>query len=576
MPIRFEPFAVDTANGRLLKFGVRVPLREQAFQVLVALLARPGDTVSRQELRQRLWSDATTVDFEAGLNTAISRLRDALGDEPESPRYIETVPKRGYRFIGTLARQTSVAVMPLEHASAGGDQDFLAEGFADEVIRIVSRFEGIRVCSRTAVSRLKDQRYDPVRTARELGVSHLIEGSLRRIGTEVRIHLHLVNGEDGFTIWSERFDGRCEEIFSLQDRVGDALALAMKARLLPQQPQMRPTSAAAYLSYLKGHYLVARHALARALEHFAEAVELDPGYALPYHGAAVAHILRALMGQHPAARELSNAETSLAKGLEIGPSLSLMQNTLGMLRMFQWRWSEAQQAYEHALEIEPDAAYAHMMFAIHHSFRARHNRALEHAKRALLLEPLDPMTNFRLVQCLYYARDYDAAIEAGRSAMELAPGFASTRFYLALALLENGRAAEASRTASEAGGLESESPVYAGLAGFVAGRAGLRSEAETILDGLVRQRAAAYCPALPIAWVSLGLKDLDNSMRWLQTSYEEREPYLASALVFPGYDPLRSLTAFQAIVDGIRRPSSPGETPPSAAASADQPSSPNR
>lgn len=551
MPIRFGPFEIDTANGRLLKFGVRVPLREQAFQVLLALLARPGDTVSREELRQRLWSNATTVDFEAGLNTALSRLRDALGDQPESPRFIETVPKRGYRFIGTLANQTSVAVMPLENASAGGEQDFLAEGFADEVIRIVSRLEGVRVCSRSAVSRFKDQRYDPVHTARELGVSHLIEGSVRKIGEEVRVHLHLVNGKDGFTIWSERFDGRCEEIFSLQDRVGDALALAMKAKLLPQGTQSRPANAAAYLSYLKGHYLVARHALTKALEHFAEAVQLDPGYPLPYHGAAVAHILRALMGQDPPARELSNAENCLAKGLEIAPALSLMQNTLGMLRMFQWRWSEAEQAYEHALAIEPDAAYAHMMFAIHHSFRARHDRALQHAKRALLLEPLDPMTNFRLIQCRYYARDYGGAIEAGHPAMELAPGFASTYFYTALALLETGRTGEASRMACEARRLEPESPVYAGLAGYVAGRAGQRAEAEAILDGVLKQRGEAYCPALPIAWVCLGLKDIENTMGLLQASYEEREPYLASVLVFPAYDTLRSLPAFQAIVDSI-------------------------
>jgi DNA-binding winged helix-turn-helix (wHTH) protein len=152
MKIRFEPFEVDTTSGRLLKHGIRVPLREQAFQVLMALLDRPGELVTRAELRKRLWRDATTVDFEAGLNAAISRLRGALNDQPESPRFIETLPKRGYRFLAAVPRQPSVAVLPIESAIDDEEGEQIANGLTEELIRILGRIEGVRVASRSAVS----------------------------------------------------------------------------------------------------------------------------------------------------------------------------------------------------------------------------------------------------------------------------------------------------------------------------------------------------------------------------------------------------------------------------------------
>src|SRR5712672_2295145 len=189
MKIRFEPFEVDTTSGRLLNRGIRVPLREQAIQVLLALLDRPGELVTRLELRKRLWSDATTVDFEAGLNAAISRLRGALNDHPTSPRFIETVPKRGYRFVAPLPRQSSVAVLPVEFTTDDQEGEQIADGLTEELIRILGRVEGVRVASRSAVLRYRSAQYDPVKAAKDLSVAFLVEGSIRLVADRLRIHV---------------------------------------------------------------------------------------------------------------------------------------------------------------------------------------------------------------------------------------------------------------------------------------------------------------------------------------------------------------------------------------------------
>jgi TolB-like protein/Flp pilus assembly protein TadD len=551
MRIRFDPFEVDTVEGRLLKFGVPLPLREQPLRVLLALLDRPGETVTRSELRQRLWSDATTVDFEAGLNTAISRLRDVLNDEPSAPCFIETVPKRGYRFIGTLPKQPFVAVIPLDHPTADQDTEYVADGLTEDLIGILSRIEGVRVASRSAVLPLKGRQYDPRQVAKDLGVSFLVEGSVRRIAGRIWIHVHLVNGADAFELWSERFDGDWSEVLSLHDRVADALASALRGRLTPQMPFTRSANADAYAAYTKGHYLVARHSLNRALEYFDEAIRLDNRYALPYHGAAVGHILRALIGQRPAMREMAAAERFLYRGLELAPELSMMQNTLGMLRMFQCRWQEAETAYEHAITADPRNAYAHMMFALQHSFQERHERALNHARQALALEPFDPMTNFRLVQCSYYARRYQAAIDAARSAIELAPNNGGLYWYASWALLDAGSNEEAWSMACHARQLAPDSPVAQGQAGYVAGRTGRISDAQAILQDLHRRRMTDYCPAIAIAWLYLGLGQHNEAIEWLTTARAEQDPYIANTCVFPGYDPLRSHPAFKRLSQRI-------------------------
>jgi len=437
--------------------------------------------------------------------------------------------------------------MPLVNQSSEPDEEYFSDGLTEELIRALWRVEGLRVAGRATAWRFKHQPYDPQRAATELGVDSILEGSVRRADNRIRIHIHLVNGQDGFELWSDRFDEEYREIFAIQDRIAARVAEAFQARLSPPAPVSRPRDPEAHSAYLKGHYLVKRHTalnLKRALEYFQEASRLDPGYALPYHGASIVHVLRALMGAAPPRDALAQAEDLLNRGLALDAASAMLQNTLAMLRLFQWRWQESEKAFQRAVELEPANPHPHMMYALHRSFVGRHEEALREAHTALELDPLDPMMNFRVVQCSYYARHYRAAIRAARTAIELAPDFPSTYAYLAWALLATGATEEAWSSALTLKSQGRGEAMCEGQFGYVAGVLGRTAEARDVIGTLTARRRQDYASALPIAWTCLGLGDVNGCLTWLETAFEDHEPYLASAAVFPGYDPLRPLPRF--------------------------------
>lgn len=180
MSVPFGAFEVDLEGRRLLKRGVPIALREQSFQVLAALMERPGEIVTREQLRRRLWPSNTFVDFEVALNSAVSRLRDALGDSAESPSFIETIPKRGYRFVVSIPKRPAVAVMPFANQTADAKDEYFSDGLSDELIRVLSRIDGLKVAAGSVVFRFKGRRCDARQVGRELGVEAVLEGSVWR------------------------------------------------------------------------------------------------------------------------------------------------------------------------------------------------------------------------------------------------------------------------------------------------------------------------------------------------------------------------------------------------------------
>ena len=554
MKVSFGPYELDPENGTLWKHGSALRLREQAVQVLVALVARPGELVTRDELRRKLWNDGTVVDFDVGLNTAISRLRRVLNDPVGSPRFIETVPKRGYRFIAPSPKPHSLAVMPFVNQSAEREGDYFSDGLTEELIRTCWRIDGLRVAGRATISRFQKQPYDPIRAAKELGVDWILEGSVRRIDERIRISVHLLNGEDGFEIWTERFDADWKDAFAIQESVAERIAEVLKTRLKASPPDNRPGNTEAYLAYLKGHFLVKRHSLinsAKALQYFEEAIHADSGYALAYHGAAVVHILDTLLGASAPGDGMAKAESLLETGLAIQADSAMLQNTLGMQRMFQWRWLESEQAYRRAIALEPANPHPHMSFSLHQSFSGRHDEAWEEAGTALDLDPVDPMMNFRAVQAAYYARRYDVAIQRARTAIELAPDFQPPFAYLASALLAMGHSEEAWTTTRKARELGRGLPFCEGGFGYIAGTLGHTEEAYGVIANLTARREHSYGPALPIAWTCLGLGDVDSCLQWLRTALDEHEPYLAATAVSPIYDRLQRNPIFRRLVRSV-------------------------
>jgi len=557
MNTRFGAFEVDLEGRRLLKKGKQIPLREQSFQVLAALIDRPGEIVTREELRKRLWSSDTFVDFEVALNSAVSRLRDALGDSADEPSFIETIPKRGYRFVAPIPKRPAVAVMPVVNQTAEAKDEYFSDGLTDELIRVLSRIDGLRVTASSVVFRFKGQRCDARQIGRELGVEAVLEGSIWRSGDRIRITVNLVGAKDGFNLWAQRFDGNLGDLFTIQDQVCAAVAEALHMRLASQIPKRHPSNAVAYMQYLKAAYLLKRRRpedIRRAFEYQQEAIRLEPDYAEPYYGAGMFYIVSAVYGAMPPRTALREAEELVSKGLALDENSTRLHSTLGMLRMFQWRWAESEQAHKKALSLEPTNEFPHMCYPILCSFLGRHDEAVFHAAKAVELDPLDLMTNFRLVQANCYAGRHEQAVRCGRIAIQLTPESPYTYFYLALSLVALGSKEEAWEIANTGRKLANGMPLGEGYFGYLAGVTGHTVEARGVVDDLRARREKGYGPALPIAVTYLGLGETAAGFQWLETALAERDPFLGSLMVFPAYNAIRNQPKFRRLAEQLKLP----------------------
>src|SRR5438309_3708363 len=295
--VRFGVFEVDLRVGELRKRGVKIKLQDQPFQILQILLERSGEVVTREELRGRIWPADTFVDFDQGLNNAIKRLRESLSDSPDNPRFIETVPRHGYRFIGNLGatpgRIKSLAVLPLENLSRDPEQEYFAEGLTEALITTLAKVGELRVVSRTSAMLYKGVHKSMREIARELDVDAIIEGTVLRVGRRVRITAQLIDAPKETHLWAESYERDLRDVLTLQAEVTQAIAREIRVKLTPQErkhlAQTRAVDPEAYEAYLKGRYhwnRRSRDGLGKATQHFQQAIASDPTYAAAYAGLA--------------------------------------------------------------------------------------------------------------------------------------------------------------------------------------------------------------------------------------------------------------------------------------------------
>src|SRR2546427_12292825 len=258
--VRFGAFELDQDAGELRKQGTRMKLQEQPLQMLQVLLQRPGEVVTREELQQKIWPSDTFVDFDHGINHAIKRLREALGDAAETPHYIETLPRRGYRFIGKIEcnapRMRSLAVLPLENLSHDPQQEYFAEGLTEALITTLAKIGELRVISRTSAMHYRGVHKPLHEIARELEVDAIVEGTVLRAGHRVRITAQLIDASKETHLWAESYERDLRNVLALQAEVAQAIAREVRVKLTPQEQahfaQSHPVNPEAYEAYLKG------------------------------------------------------------------------------------------------------------------------------------------------------------------------------------------------------------------------------------------------------------------------------------------------------------------------------------
>jgi TolB-like protein/DNA-binding winged helix-turn-helix (wHTH) protein/Tfp pilus assembly protein PilF len=639
--IRFGIFELDLRASELRKKGARVKLQEQPCQILAMLLERPGEIVSREELRNRLWQRDTFVDFDHSLNTAIMRLREVLGDSSENPIFIETLSRRGYRFIAPVeevaplngptqklqglhsdsqfaahdagpaptgipqderaagraphylqistraitatalliaafalvsvlifryARKPSVSsansepikslvVLPLEDLSAEKNQDYFADGMTDELIASLAKIRQLRVISRTSAMAYKGTRKPLSEIARDLHVDAVVEGTVLRAGNRVRITAELVQVSTDRHLWAETYESELGNILTLQSQVASAIVNEIRINLTPEEQKRlatpRMVNAQAYEDYLKGRYYWNKRSeegLTKAVEYYQRAADKDPQYALAYAGLADCYDLlgSTIIGAMPSADAAPNAKAAALKALAIDPSLVDAEITLASIKLnYDWDWQGAENAFKHAIELNPEQATAHQRYSLYLTAMGRSQESLTEIKRAHELDPLSLSINFSLAWRLYLARQYDQAIQQSRSTIDLDPNFVLAHLVLGQTYQQKGEFELAISELKKAASISPDSPLMLGALGHAYAVAGNAADAEKLREDLIRRSSQQYVSPFYVALIFTGLKENEKALDWLDKAYQDRSNPLIFLKVDPELDPLRSSPRFQ-------------------------------
>jgi len=549
--MRFGAFEVDLRAGELRKHGIRIKLQDQPFHILQILLEHRGEVVTREELQRQIWPADTFVDFDRGLNNAVKRLREALGDSAENPRLIETLARRGYRFIGSLEVKPrgieSLAVLPLENLSGDPEQEYFADGLTEALITNLAKISALHVVSRTSAMKYKGVHKSLREIGRDLGVAGIVEGTVLRSGSQVRISVQLINASSDTHMWAESYDRDLRDILTLQSEVARTIAAEVQAKLKPREQEqlasVRPVNPEAYMAYLKGRFYWNKRTpggLNRGTEHFQQAIERDPTYAAAYAGLADSAGIAGWWGFVTPEQGCGLAKEAARKSLEIEETAEAHASLGWAMIHYDFDTLSAEREFQRAIELNPRYPSAHQWYAHLLGYMKRWDQSLQEATQALQLDPLSPIINVSYAGCFWYTHQWDRAIEHCRKALEFDPNSVSLRFMLANAYEGKGMHEEA--ICERIWGVEhtdGASAFLAELAGSYAA-AGKQDEATRILKQLTEVSKGRYVPAYWVALVHAALKDTDEAFRWLDKAYRERSARLAFAKIDPRLDYLRS------------------------------------
>jgi TolB-like protein/DNA-binding winged helix-turn-helix (wHTH) protein/Flp pilus assembly protein TadD len=588
--IRFGVFELDPKIGELRSGGSRVKLQDQPLQILLAVLEKPGDVVTREKLRAKLWPADTFVDFDHGLNAAVKRLRDALGDTADNPKYIETLPRLGYRFIAAtpeapatgkshtplkqwswligaaavlltvgalfavdvggvrgklLSRSApqpqvrSLAVLPLANLSGDPQQEYFADGMTDELIAELSRISSLRVISRTSVMQYQGEKKKPIpQIGRELNVDAVMEGTVLRSGNRVRIVAQLIYAPTDQHLMAETYESDLGDVLKLQREVAESITEKVRARLTPeQQARFRETPKVdpeAYQAYLRATHLdfSLPQENERARSYLPKAIQKDPKFSLAYSLLAWTYLAAGEMRLQSPQEVYPLAEQAAHKALELDEKNCGAHDALGMISWrYDWDWKTAERELQSALvECQNSGTLGDLGF-----YYASNSRIAEAQAEIAKIRELDPIRSedFNGEAIInYQLRNYKALTEVSRSFTAAHPNDWLAHYWLGVGLEGSGQAREAIPEYQRAVELsQGDSDPTASLAHAYAATS-QRAETEKILHQFLRQSETSFVSPYMIATVYAALGDKDRAFEYLEKAYQIRStdlPYFLRA-----------------------------------------------
>ncbi len=559
---RFGRFEIDSRTRELRKDGVRLRLQDQPFALLALMLEHPGELLTRDELRDRLWPQGTFVDFEHGLNAAIKRLRAVLGDNAERPRFVETLHRRGYRFIARVERvngrgayelvaaadaRRRLAVLPFTTLGEDCVPDSFAGGVTEELVTQLGRLcsDRIGIIARSSSARV--QRND--RTARDIGAAlhaqYLLEGTVRREAGRVRITAQLIDTQGETELWAESYDRSISDSLLVQSDVATQIVRSVAVALLPDRapiPSSGTRNVEAQQAFLKGRYYwnrVGEDGLRECLAFYQQALTYDPGFADAHGALARATVSAAEYYVLEPRRAYEAAEAAAARALAMDPAQSEAHTALAEVRRARdWNWDGADEAFRRALTINPSNEGARRLYGLFLASRGQTSQAAMMTDVAVELDPLCLVSNTGAAWVRFVTGDYAEVIDRCRHTIDMAADFPAPHRLLAAALVQLGDPKAAVRHLESAASTHWEPATLACMA-HAAATSGDRARALDILgrlDTLARER---YVSRFHWALAWAGACDFDKAFALLACACDERDPALMLVNTDPRFAALR-------------------------------------
>jgi len=611
--VKFEDIELDLSSYQLRRNGSVIKLERIPMELLILLAGRNGQLVSRDEIIEKLWGKDVFVDSEHGVNTAIRKIRNALQDDPENPRFIETVVGKGYRFVAPLATppeeqvslatsvghrshrkrfvllggcvlaalsvgaylgvryfwpggtapggRTMLAVLPFENLTGDPNQEYFSDGLTEEMITQLGRLDPrqLGVIARTSAMSYKHSSKAVDQIGRELGVNYILEGSARREGGRVRITAQLIQVRDQSHVWAAEYDREMQSVLQLQSEVADAIGNEVRLKLAPAQRAHLTNPGAvnpeAYEAYLKGRYFIEKwteEGTRVGREYFEQAIQKDANYALAYAGLADSYAWgRAGL---PPEESLRRARAAATRALQLDSTLGEPHAALAQVKFVNdWDWAGAEAEFKRAIELNPNDTNALHMYSHYLLSMGRIQESFDVSRRALEHDPVSPTMQLHLGFHYLTAKQYDLAIPQYLKVLQADPSLPDAHNQLAVAYRQKGLLDQ-----SVAEYLQVEtllgmtSDQIAALKAAYA-RSGMRGFWLTVLEFTEASDQSRISPYQVASYCAI-LDKKDEAFEWLGKAYEAHDSGLVAIKTDSDFDSLHSDSRFANLLRRMKLP----------------------
>ena len=554
---------------RLLVDGRQVSLTPKAIDILIILVQNNGRVLEKKDIMDQIWPDSFVE--EATLAQNIFTIRKTLGENLTGTQYIETIPKRGYRFVADVKKSyqeisraeidgrpglPSIAILPFYPLHTGSDDEYLGLGLADTLITRLSNIKQIIVRPTRAVRKYGTAHVDPVAAGKDLAVDLVLTGSIQQFGSRIRVTVQLVAVNDSTTFWSENFDETFEDILTVQDSMSEQIINTLTLKLTAQEEERVRKSYTsdpeAYLYYLKGRFYWVkwtRDGFEKGIAFFQQAAQSDPSFALAQAAIAEAYNTLSFYGYIAPKPAFQIVNRAALQAIHLDPMLAEAHAAMAINNFaYTWDWVTAEQEFLRAIEINFGNPMIHHSYASFLVAMGRFSEASDHLKIAQKLDPLSPLINASMAYPFYFSRQYDKAINELLAAVELDIYFPLSHKILGDTFVEKGMYAEAITEYQKTIDLLGREPVQLAYLSRAYALAGKKNEAVKIIHEIEGLSTDNYVSPTSTAIAYIGLGEEDRVFELLEEAYRERCNNLVFINVHPAFDNLRSDSRFISLI----------------------------